>query len=357
MFRTFLLLVVALSATPAGAEVFCVGDGPALQLALDSAEANGQDDQIRVRVGSLTAPAGGFAYFAVDDGDLAISGGWTAFFDNPCAFQSEPDPGATVLVGNDGSVLRIVPAQQGTATISLRRLAFVGGDAEVSGGGLSLGGVGVEFGGQVLVERNLFIGNSAQYDAAIGAYWVARGSGLLRLANNLVVSNTGSTAITLALSGDTSTASDAGVQLINNTVVNNPDGGIIVKGTAPQALLANNNLHGNGDFDLWLFETGARLISNNIGQRVGAAPEHESGTLSVDPDYEPGCQLCFDRVPRLDSSLVDAGAMPRAGAGWSLVGPDYRGRDRIDGVGKMVDIGAFENHVRLFSDDFEGAAP
>ena len=113
----------------ASAATFCVSTSNELVTALAAAETNNQDDEIRLRAGTYSAPSGGFRFrngiiSGGDDADIRISGNWSVFFGNPCGIQLSLDPFDTVLDGNFSTrVMEIVPRANTAVHVSL--LAFL----------------------------------------------------------------------------------------------------------------------------------------------------------------------------------------------------------------------------------------
>ncbi|MCC6561315.1 MAG: hypothetical protein IT478_08160, partial [Xanthomonadales bacterium] len=95
------LLALALTAQfPVQAATFCVANSAELAAALDAADSNGANDDVRVRSGSFTAPVGGFRYEADPsdaDNSLVLSGGWNGA---GCVARTL-GAGATLLTGID----------------------------------------------------------------------------------------------------------------------------------------------------------------------------------------------------------------------------------------------------------------
>lgn len=115
------LLSAALAPTAHAAE-YCVGTVTQLQAALDQAEVDGTDSEIKLRSGTY-AVSGNIVYepiseFFVPAGKLTIRGGYNA----DCSSRSDAD-GATRLTGNGAPVLF---AFTQTGSISLAGIAFEG---------------------------------------------------------------------------------------------------------------------------------------------------------------------------------------------------------------------------------------
>ena len=93
-----LLALATLSPIGAQAATFCVDSSAALATALASAEANGEDNDVRVRTGVYDAPDAGF-HIDLFEGhhSLSVAGG---FMDDACNERTHA-ASATVLDGHD----------------------------------------------------------------------------------------------------------------------------------------------------------------------------------------------------------------------------------------------------------------
>ena len=365
-----LVLASALALSPAGhAATFCATSTAELQNALDTAAVNGENDVVRVAVGTYPAPVGGpfdFDQLAPVNGDglsLTLSGGWTAFFGNPCGYRSEAyNSFDTILDGEDRErVLRIIP--DGAPDIVIEGITFFRGNP--SEGGTRRGG-GLEirsanFTGKLRVERSAFLFNTADYGSALEA-----GGSLIRLRNNLFVGNDAvNSGVIEAVIGN----GDSGIYLTANTIINNAtqssatsaQGGVyIFLWTDTNALLVNNVIKGNDVTDLKLSGEGNVTLRNNlIDARVGSITT-ETGQITGDPMFVGGLLNFTDFTPDVGSPLIDTGIKPPTlipfpppfDSNWGLPDYDLLGRPRTQGV--TVDVGAYEAlPVDVFSDGFE----
>jgi CSLREA domain-containing protein len=349
----------------------CATTAGELQAALQFAASNGIDDEIRIAAGHYPAPPGGFEYSAqFGNGDIqaiAISGGWTALGNDPCGEPGSGNPFETVLDGG-GSVPALRIALRGSSAVRVRALTLANGFHAFQGGGLklALGGSFDVWGSLAAIEGNAFVNNSS---ALAGGLSVSTseltGGGRILVSGNLFLGNHASedwgAGVIWAQADPQQLDSDAGLFLIGNTVLDNTTestdasacGGIyFANGLGGlRRVVANNLMWGNQAADLLMTSAADyELLHNNIGQRSGWEPAIAFGNLSVAPQFE-ACAGCDERVPVASSPLVDAGYLPGVEDGWSLPSADLLGRARIAGSG--VDIGAFENHSRLFRDGFE----
>jgi hypothetical protein len=368
------IVLLALGGTLQAA-VFCVTSSAELQAALDQADSNSQDDEIRVTQGTYPVPSDSpFRYFGGsspvgDDSDLTITGGWVAFGGNPCGRRvSNATAFDTILDGeNRERVMDISAGNQSDITIS--GLSFIAGNPSPAslGGGLYLRTNNNDIAGTFRVERSAFFSNTAGIAAAarisdsIATYFV----------NNLVVGNTAlATASPIAdpvvIIGQ---EFDGRAYVINNTIINNsadtPVGpgstlGIrIFVRSGSQALVANNILWGNDFHDIHFNGDGLHVSRNNTIQAALNPPSDSENNVSIAPVFESGGFLNFNLVP--GSPLANIGLNPPTGSvpfpppfllDWSLPSRDLEGNPRItDGT---VDIGALETAADfIFSDRFE----
>jgi len=338
----------ALAVQPSFAATFCATTANQLQSALSSAAANGESDEIRVKIGTYDVSNVDLVYDPpiADNLDLTISGGWTPFFQNPCGIQLR-DPWQTLLDGNDlGRILRMT-VDDGQADIKVSQLVFMYGRVDPgAGAGLSISyGLGVT--GTVSVERNVFLLNTADQSSALSI----QGGSLQKVTNNLFLSNKGGSRSVAYLT----TTGLFGVSFTNNTVLSNMHTNSnqpALSIAAGRAFLANNNFWNNDGYDASLGSIGDRYAYNNNYQSLQLlGGEIVEDNLSVEPEYESGL---FNYTPVRGSPLVDAGREPGGSPLWNLTDIDLNTSIRL--VGAHVDIGAFENEA-IFVDGFDPGGP
>lgn len=349
----------------------CVTNSTELQAALEFTRNNGIDDEIRIAAGHYPAPPGGFLYNAqLSNGDIqaiTISGGWTALGNDPCGQPGNGSAFDTVLDGG-GSEPVLGIALRGSNAVRVRGLTLANGLSAVGGAGLGLElSTTLEpFDSPVEIEGNAFLGNSGELSGGLMlSTGDLVGNGRFMVGGNLFLGNHGNSGPGAAFI-DANNASlplgeAAGLFLIGNTVLDNTSaagggstcGGILFGNGLGglRRVVANNLLWGNQGADLLMASApDYELLHNNLGQRIGFEPAVDSGNQSLAPQFEP-CAGCDERVPVAGSTLVDAGYLPDTSDGWSLPSTDLLGRARI--AGSAPDLGAFENHSRLFRDGFE----
>ena len=367
--RGVVFLALAASAMPASAAVFCVATFSQFQAALNTADANVEHDQIRLRQFTFLIPGinnvDGFSTTFLEARDLSITGGWREV-DEPCDTQ-DPDPTLTIIDGNHataGFTLRS-GGLQGERTITIANLtvrngytddpmaapelgaafALLGFDETTtilmdrliiednhSNGiapamfvGFDADGPGEERPGLIVLANSVFQGNDAESP-------VVEAAGLLG-ASVVVVNNTfrdngagPSPAFPIFLSGLESRFFN---NLLFENAINAP--GISPGNPGDIRQIANNNMDIDAFFSFDVHEN----IVLGPGNRW-AAPGFAAGT---------GANL-LEASPMRDQGLLDATIA-------GLVGPiDLYGNPRVsDGA---IDIGAFELASNVvFDDGFE----
>ena len=350
-----------LLASAVHADTFCVTTTQELYDALETADSNGQSDVIRIAEGAYTVSGEGFNYESSESFDIDISGGWSAFFGNPCGQQLPGGPFVTQLNGDDSfRVLRIRPGLN--ADISVSRLYFVSGF--VDGPGARGGGLDIfppsGHSGAITIENNAFISNTARFGGALN---VSRGT-TIRIRNNLFAANHGIAGSNIDIVQNTAN----GVYFTNNTVYANTTGstsnlatgGVYVAvSDSSQAFIANNLMWENEAHDLRMAGDGYIYLRNNdFDSRIGVGPDDQSNNISEEPLFEPGI---LNFTPSLASPLINKGTNPPAfpifpiqfDDNWSLGDHDLLGNPRFqDG---RVEIGAYEADPEepIFENGFE----
>jgi len=342
------LVLGGLASSPLLAATFCVTTPSQFQAALSAAAGNGAHDQVRVHIGNYDVSNVDLVYDPPSgNSNLEISGGWVAFFENPCGIRLD-DPWQTTLDGGDqGRILRIA-VDDGQADVSVRQLVFMSGHVDPGlGGGLSIA-YGADAVGTVVVERNVFLLNSADQAGALNI----QGSSLQKITNNLFLLNEGASRAATYLT----TTGLFGVSFTNNTVLSNTHSNAnqpTVSIAAGRAFMANNNFWDNDGYDASLGANGDRYAYNNNYQSLQlVGGEILQDNLNVEPEYQSGL---FNFTPVRNSPLVDAGHEPEGTAPlWDLTELDLNSSLRL--VGAHVDIGAFENEM-IFADGFDPSGP
>lgn len=324
---------------PAGAAVSCVDTPAALAAALEGAEANGEDDDIRIVAGSYTLPAA-LVHSTHEAFALVLSGRWNA----GCSVRV---PGATTLDGG-GTHRALLVSSDATGDLAITDIVFTGGwnDAATAGGALAIETASRD----VLVERNVFFDNEDTHQGGAARIAVSTSNSLVTVRNNVVLGNNAPEAAGLVI-----IAGIGDAYVVNNTIVANMTsiagalcGGLCIFGGS-DFTLSNNILWNNPAGDLHIGNTGAAtLLQNDVGTISGGSPGPGSaGNLDVDPGFAPGP---LNLRLAADSPLVDAGLDAAPGGTGAF---DIARAARVQGV--HVDIGAYETSDALFADGFETA--
>lgn len=364
MNKYFVLIIILISHVKVSySATFCVTTSAGLQNALNSANTNNQHNLIKIAEGNYTTPGSQFSYNANNSNagwDLAISGGWTDFFDNPCGQQLSGSPFLTILDGNSNNrVMRIIAS--GSADITVSNLMFLNGVVGNSyrGGGLEIRSTQNDHTGNLKLERNAFINNEADF----GSAFTTNGFNKMVIRNNLFVANNAIAGFAVDLLQN----DGLGIYYTNNTLIYNTQvqentfgaGVDIAVNGSSKAAVYNNLSWGNEFYDLRLRGTGDHFLHDNDTEvRVGVTPLTDSGNFSSPPQFDTGI---LNYTPSLSSPLVNKGRIPPFVVplptpfqlAWGLGDVDMLGNTRIQGG--RVDIGAYESspEVPIFVNSFE----
>ena len=336
--------------------VFCVASKDQLTNALASLSTSAVDtdaDEIRIRTGTYSAPAGGWIGSVTTHHALTIRGGFT---DEGCT-QQTLDASITVLDGNDASgVLTINTPAAPNSDIEVSGLTFQHGKgsnaSQSCAGGLKIGDPGPINNGKVLIERNIFRDNMALsngFSHAVGGLLAATDGQSLIVRGNLFANNSSPNEAAASF------YSDFEIDVSNNTFVGNHSTDAMLQPrvaldffTATGLFLTNNifwgNRTGDGEFDINLSGQfiHATLLNNDIQAATGTA-KSETKTLNIDPEFVGNGDFRLS----VFSTLIDAGVDSPPGGVASV---DLDGAPRIDAT--AADLGAYESSF-IFVSDFE----
>jgi hypothetical protein len=328
MLGGLLIAVALLGSVSAHAASSCVSSPLQLAIALSVAQNNGEDDDIRIVVGTYLL-GGELVYStAVEETQaLTISGGWTA----GCFVRSTS--GSTAL---DGQNLYRPLSIYAHGNVSIAGLTFQNGNpAQYAGGGLSVNGVA---GTTIAVESSVFVANQCAQLSGGAIVLVSPGTMIFR--NNLVFANTGITTVYIVNDGITDINNNT---FVGNQAPNHIGGSALDPSGTGQYYISNNILWNNEGYDLYDQSGTAYFYNNDIGVRGGLPAAGETNALSVDPQFDGILSV----RPAPGSPLVNAGLdAPYGGIG----NADLAGNPRL--TGKHVDIGAYESDV-LFRGGFQ----
>jgi hypothetical protein len=353
---TLVLAMLAAVASPARAEIYCVDDATALQLALQVAATSATvNDSIKLESGTYrsTSPNGFNAFLSdINTGDLEISGGWSP----GCQIRL---PGRRSTI--DGELARPGLVLGGSLDVHGRvRIAYLEFIRGMTSSDNRAGGLTVNRGFDIEIESNIFRDNAYSHSSSpAGAGLFALGEGSISVRNNLFLRNDADTSLSIAAGAAAVYCYGFGQvgRFINNTVYDNTAdagaasdiGGVHVGGEPGCAWeVSNNALWGNAGLDLAVGVgiVGVTLRNNNLDDLGGEEPATSSGNINLAPQFVSGTDFRLRR----SSPLVDRGLNS---AGGGVVGGSLDGGPRL--VGPRVDIGAYELD-KLLVDGFDPPA-
>ncbi len=312
--------------------MFCVGNASDLSVALATAASNGEADSIRLMRGVYAA--GGFSFNSAETFGLDIGGG----YDAGCPTM-KADARLSVL---DGGGQRQVLQVNSPGAMSISYLTVQNGmRSGSSGGGLQISGAGATSSATL---TNLILRNNMSDYAVGGAIINVQGD--VRVENNLIVNNsapaTAAIYISVGLPGS--------AHLTNNTIAGNfntsPDNTVFylsMGSVAASAYVSNNIFWGNTSVSDVSFFGNVQLNNNDYGVLDGSPAAGSSGNLSVDPHFAAaGDWHLRSDSPALMTALVNPpGGLPQV---------DIEGHARS--YNGSVDMGAYERGDAIFADAF-----
>lgn len=326
-----------LACVPAAANVWCVSTAVDLRAKLVVAQANGEDDTIKLVRGTYLDGGNEFRYTSTQGFALVVNGG----FDAGCT-KTQQDPRLTIL---DGGGLTQVFSTDSHGSVAIRYLTIQNGRRDGSaGGGFQMYGTGAA--SAVILAINIFRNNTSDFATSVGAIVV---EGAVHLNGNLIVDNHTPAANGLSING----GPNALVYLTNNTIAGNTtgngSGGFVyftsANAASPSLYASNNIMWGNtAGSDFQFFGGGAELIDNDIGVVDGFQTSGSTGNVSV----APGFISVSDYYLSATSPLLQAGTLTPIGG---LPSVDLEGHPRT--FNGFVDIGAYERGDTIFDDGFE----
>lgn len=360
----FALAVLAglLPSLPASAAQYCARNVDQLNLALDLAQDNNENNVIRV-AGGLIVPAAPseshlFFYMSSKDRSLEISGGWDP---QDCSSQVLDPAGTRIEAGGSFGLFNfLIGSAGGNARLRIHNLTLSGGysDSPVARGlGISVNGF-MYVHGKVEIDRVVFADHHCDHAQSRGcALNLSSGLKEVVVRNSLFHHNSagGAAAIQAWVTEDIQPA----FRLHNNTIVDNyahaPDqaaaSAIEFLGASDTIRMYNNIVFGNAKLDsptplpdLARGPAGAILgRNNNIAAAAVTWTPDTSGNRSIAPVFAGRVD---DYRLRGDSPLRDAGYYTGASTHGLL---ELGGGPRL--LGPTIDLGAFESDV-LFNAGF-----
>lgn len=333
-----LLAIATMSAgPPAGAHVWCVSTAADLRAKLLLAQANGEDDTIKLVRGTYAVGSETFKFLSTETFGLVITGG----FDAGCT-QTTQDPRRTIL---DGGNAHAVLHSESHGNFALRYVTIQNGRNDGSaGGGLQVMGTGPD--SSVVLGINILRNNASNYATCVGYIDV---EGTVHVNGNLIVGNTTPAAGGLSIDA----GANALIYVTNNTIANNTTGNatagfVYVPGSntvVPNAYFSNNIMWNNvAGSDVQFFGTGMQFNNNDIGVIDGFQTPGSSANLSQDPGFASSTDFHL----AASSPLLGIGLFAPTGG---LPNIDLEGHQRT--FAGLVDLGAYERGDEIFADAFE----
>lgn len=358
-------LFVAMLAAPrtGNTATFCVSTGTQLANALNSAESNGQSDEIRITTGILTgttAPATNprWSYRPGESDEataLNISGGWSA--GNNCISQSVGVLQSQLDAEWLGPVLNFGHSTASfSGQISIRNLTLARGRTftSFSATGIQWFATGT-VASQLLIENTIVTSGLSNAQGAMSVYIYQAGSGTVRFRNNIVSNNNIASGVSI------STANNAIAYVSNNSIFGNEAttsagyglglGGVIV---ASNNAVADNTTTATGVTAQVYATTGSGItLRNNHFEDsiITGGAFSELGTTTGDPMWTAAGML---QIPNDVSPLRDSGVNNPSGG---VASTDIDGNPRI--IGSLIDRGAVEAEAlpepvpEIFENGFE----
>lgn len=313
---------------------YCVNSAATLQKALDTAQANGDDDYICIVAGFMPLTAG-LTSISTEPHNLILVGG----FDAGCNSRA----GQTTLDGQ--GMVRPLFIANNSGNVLIQGINFQNGYAQGADGGLYFSCVS----GNASMLLSRFTDNVSLTSA--GGIYAKTNTGSLFVFSNGIFRNHSNQVGGMLLD-------QAGVgYVINNTVHGNRTtvltvpSGILLKG-AGHFDLSNNLIWSNTDPGGAAFraDTAHGRRHNDIEFVADSvAPDLVVGEQSVDPQFEYCGLLCLSFHLSATSPLIDAGS-DEALQG---LAPDLRDLDFLPRIlGEHVDIGAYE-YTGIFANGFD----
>ncbi len=335
------VLALMTSEHEADAATFCImsGDVAGLESAINTAQTDGEDDDIQLQSGTYALAGADLVYSPdTEQHDLTIEGGYAEFFGNSCGLApSSPDADATILTG--GQVKFAMP--HGDGSINLRGITLenmvVPMQNEVS---ISVGGFG-DSTGAVVVDNVKFLDNVSSTPAVI---FLSPGAGSMSIRNSLFARNVAAMGFSYVELDGFDPNADLCIEVVNSTFVTNPSTGVRLTTPTCLSILANDIFWGHSGNFYADSPALAYLMEDDFFNPTDAANTHATDLISLDPLFNA------------DFSLADYSLLRNRGSdggfGYTPGDFDVVGNPRIYDAGQPgshADIGAYEIQDVIFA--------
>lgn len=334
--RRLFAIIAATAGVPAVAHTWCVSTADDLRAKLVLAQANAEDDTIKLVRGTYVVDTDPFKFQSTETFGLVINGG----FDEGCT-QTAQDPRRTIL---DGAGNHQVFYSESKGNLALRYLTIQNGKFDGgAGGGIQINGTGSS--SSVVLGINILRNNSSAYATCVGYIKV---EGTVHVNNNLIVDNHTPAAGGLSIDAGAS----ALVYVTNNTIANNTTGNAIAgflfiqnyNPASPYAYVSNNIMWNNTAGSDVQFVGGIQFNNNDIGLVNGYQTDGSGANTSQDPGFASSSDYHLAAT----SPLLDIGLFAPTG-GLPMVDLEGHARD----FNGHVDLGVYERGDEIFADGFE----
>jgi hypothetical protein len=329
---------------------FCVSTPAQLATALYTAQSNGEDDDIRLVVGTyLLSDELTLAYNAASGEHyiLILFGGYKP--GTNCGTLSTTDQ--TVLDGQNQVRILTISA---VGEVRIGNMTFQHANPSLyCGGAINVSNTDAN----TTIYYDTFVANKDQHGCGGALYISSTGTTIASLNNltevtsNLFIANTADSGGAAYLDAIGTTSYINGNTIVGNQGTTDPvyAGGLVLYSSATGDFIgkehyyvSNNILWNNAGNDVRDLSGHVDYANNDIGARVGLPPLSISNELSVDPQFDGLLSV----RPKPTSPLVNAGLDTAPGG---IGNYDVSLATRL--IGKHVDIGAYESDV-LFRDGF-----
>jgi PKD repeat protein len=328
--------------------VRCISTSADLQIALDEAKNNGEDDIIKLVQGTYRVSENGnrkFSYNSYELFDLIIRGGYT-----PGCNSRGADPSNTILDGENlpyNEVFELYDRNSYPLPYKFPNITVEGVTIK-NGNGVAGGIFAFSYYGDIILSNNIITNNNAgSTGGGINAY---SENGIITITSNIIANNTA------LYTGGIKIWTQGTVSIINNTISGNTGnsrgGGVqlYLPSNFAAANIYNNifwnnasTLYGGGDIDIENGSSGTVNIFNNNydptkvdGLVQSELIVNEGNNINIDPQFVDAANGDYHLTG--GSACIDTGTTAP-----SLPSTDYEGDNRALGI--SPDIGADEYYT------------